>query len=195
MDGNVTFASILEGIDNAREYILFQFFIVHDDEIGERSSRTSSPRRRRGCGSSFLYDEVGSHDLPKSYKDELRDSPVSRSTTSTLRKGPATASSSTSGTTERSWSWTGEKAWVGGPQRRRRVPGEGPKVRALAGHPRADRGPGRPVRPALLRRGLVLGDGAAILEVDWTPRPSEQGDMPILIVPIGPCGRAGDGER
>ena len=34
VDGDVTFESILAGIDSARSYVLFQFFIVHDDEIG-----------------------------------------------------------------------------------------------------------------------------------------------------------------
>ena len=36
IDGQATFDSIVDGIDQAREYILFQFFIVHDDELGQR---------------------------------------------------------------------------------------------------------------------------------------------------------------
>jgi len=34
IDGEETFGSILDGIDRAREYILFQFFIVKHDELG-----------------------------------------------------------------------------------------------------------------------------------------------------------------
>lgn len=34
IDGHKTFDSIIEGIDSAKDYILFQFFIVKDDEIG-----------------------------------------------------------------------------------------------------------------------------------------------------------------
>ena len=36
VDGEATFASILEGIDAAEEYILFQFFIVRDDDLGRK---------------------------------------------------------------------------------------------------------------------------------------------------------------
>ena len=36
VDGDATFSSILDGIDQATEYILFQFFIVKDDGLGRR---------------------------------------------------------------------------------------------------------------------------------------------------------------
>ena len=34
IDGEATFASIFAGIDQAREYVLVQFFIVKDDDLG-----------------------------------------------------------------------------------------------------------------------------------------------------------------
>ena len=34
IDGDATFKSILDGIDQAREYVLVQFYIVHDDGLG-----------------------------------------------------------------------------------------------------------------------------------------------------------------
>ena len=34
IDGDATFKSILDGIDQAQEYILVQFYIVHDDGLG-----------------------------------------------------------------------------------------------------------------------------------------------------------------
>ena len=36
IDGGATFASIFEGIDQAREYLLIQFFIVKDDDLGRQ---------------------------------------------------------------------------------------------------------------------------------------------------------------
>lgn len=47
IDGETTFTSILDAIDQAQGYILFQFFIIHDDELG--------------C-----------HGLPAAYADDLR---------------------------------------------------------------------------------------------------------------------------
>src|SRR6185503_13225059 len=34
IDGEATFESIFDGIDRAREYVLVQFYIVHDDRVG-----------------------------------------------------------------------------------------------------------------------------------------------------------------
>ena len=73
IDGEATFASILAGIDRARDYILFQFFIVKDDELGREVQSRLMAKAREGVRVYFLYDEVGSHRLPERYKNELRD--------------------------------------------------------------------------------------------------------------------------
>ena len=73
VDGDATFSSILDGIDAAEDYVLFQFFIVHDDEIGRKIKEHLIARAKAGVRVYFLYDEVGSHDLPKAYKRELTD--------------------------------------------------------------------------------------------------------------------------
>ena len=72
VDGQATFESMLNGIDNAREYILFQFFIVKDDEIGRQVKKHLVAKAEEGVRVFFLYDEVGSHALAKAYLDELR---------------------------------------------------------------------------------------------------------------------------
>ena len=51
VDGEATFASLLDGIDRAAEYVLFQFFIVHDDEIGREVQRRLLARARAGVKS------------------------------------------------------------------------------------------------------------------------------------------------
>jgi len=73
VDGNATFASILEGIDAATEYILFQFFIVKDDRIGREVKERLITKARQGVRVLFLYDEVGSRRLPRAYVQALRD--------------------------------------------------------------------------------------------------------------------------
>ena len=72
IDGPATFDSILEGIAKAEKYVLVQFFIVHDDELGRALKSALLERARAGVQVYFLYDEIGSHDLPKSYLEELR---------------------------------------------------------------------------------------------------------------------------
>lgn len=86
IDGEATFASILDGIDRAEEYVLFQFFLVKDDELGRRVKEHLVAKAREGVRVYFLYDEVGSHALPASYLRELRDSGIQASEFNT-RKG------------------------------------------------------------------------------------------------------------
>ncbi len=72
IDGNATFDSIFAGIDAAEEYVLVQFYIVKDDDLGRRLKDKLIARAREGVRVYFLYDEIGSHELPASYGDELR---------------------------------------------------------------------------------------------------------------------------
>ncbi len=72
IDGHETFDSIIEGIDSAKDYILFQFFIVKDDEIGCKLKDHLVIKAKQGVRVYFLYDEIGSHKLGDAYKKELR---------------------------------------------------------------------------------------------------------------------------
>ncbi len=70
--GAETFAAIFKAIENARHYILVQFFIVRDDRIGRgfAGSRLME-RAKAGVQVFFLYDEIGSIRLPKKYLTAL----------------------------------------------------------------------------------------------------------------------------
>ena len=87
VDGQETFDSILAGIDAAREYVLFQFFIVKDDQIGNLVKDRLIAKANAGVSVYFLYDEMGSSGLPDSYLDELRAAGIEVSAFNT-QKGP-----------------------------------------------------------------------------------------------------------
>ena len=76
IDGDATFKSILAGIDQAKEYILVQFYIVHDDGLGRALKDHLIAKAKEGLRIYFLYDEIGSHALPNGYKQDLRDAGV-----------------------------------------------------------------------------------------------------------------------
>lgn len=71
INGDATFQSLLEGIDQARDYILVQFYILRDDTIGRELKDRLLARARAGVRVYVLYDEVGSGDLSKSWASEL----------------------------------------------------------------------------------------------------------------------------
>ena len=76
VDGEAAFGAIFQGIDEARVYILVQFFIVKDDELGRALKARLLARAAEGIRIYFVYDEIGSHGLPRSYLRELRDAGV-----------------------------------------------------------------------------------------------------------------------
>ncbi len=76
VDGEATFGALHEAIDRARDYLLVQFFIVRDDELGRDMQRRLIAARRRGVAVYMLIDQVGSHALPNAYRQALSDAGV-----------------------------------------------------------------------------------------------------------------------
>ncbi len=72
IDGAGTFEAISEAIDSAESFILIQFFIVHDDELGREIKAHLLAARSRGVEIHMLIDQVGSRRLPAAYREELR---------------------------------------------------------------------------------------------------------------------------
>lgn len=72
VDGDATFASILEGIASAERYVFFQFYIIRHDPLGQRVAAALMERARAGVAVYVLYDDVGSSGLSEEYKDRLR---------------------------------------------------------------------------------------------------------------------------
>ena len=185
VDGDATFASILEGIDAAEKYVLFQFFIVHDDEIGREVKQHLIDRARAGVRVYFLYDEVGSHDLPRAYKDELRAAGVEVYDFHT-RKGPRNRFQINFRNHRKVVVVDGKVAWVGGHNVGDEYLGRDPKF----GHWRDTHV--RIEGPAALGAQVSFAEDwywatERWLDLAWTPAPSSGGDIPILILPSGPA--------
>jgi cardiolipin synthase len=185
VDGDSTFTSILDGIDAAENYILFQFFIVHDDDIGREIKRRLVERARAGVRVYFLYDEVGSHDLPKSYKKELREAGIEVSAFNT-RKGPGNRFQINFRNHRKVVVVDGKIAWIGGHNVGDEYLGRDPKF----GHWRDTHV--RIEGPATLGAQLSFAEDwywatEQQLELDWQPVASKDGNIPVLILPSGPA--------
>ena len=64
IDGQQTFASMLEAIRGAQEYVLIQFYIYRADGIGSEIADALLERAHNGVRIYFMYDEIGSSRLP-----------------------------------------------------------------------------------------------------------------------------------
>lgn len=71
VDGDQTFDAIFEAIDSASEYVVVQFFIVHDDALGRRLKDKLLAAKRRGARCWLLFDSVGSRGISKTFLEEL----------------------------------------------------------------------------------------------------------------------------
>lgn len=185
IDGEATFASILEGIDAARDYILFQFFIVHDDQIGRKVKQHLVAKATQGVRIHFLYDEVGCHRLPAAYKDELRAAGIQVYPFNT-RKGPRNRFQINFRNHRKIVVVDGRSAWLGG----HNVGDEYLGKSARFGHWRDTHV--RIEGPAALAAQLSFLEDwhwatDAIPELAWTPVPAPAADVPVLVVPSSPA--------
>ncbi|MCG8600284.1 MAG: cardiolipin synthase [Verrucomicrobiales bacterium] len=73
INGKIIFDEIFEAIGKAREYILVQFFIIKDDDLGEKLKSLLLEKAKEGVRIYVVYDEIGSHKLSRSYVEELRE--------------------------------------------------------------------------------------------------------------------------
>jgi cardiolipin synthase len=71
INGEETFGAIFEGIKNAQEYLLVQFYIVKNDQLGQRLKQELIIKAKQGVQVYFLYDAVGSHAIGPSYIKEM----------------------------------------------------------------------------------------------------------------------------
>ncbi len=76
VDGEATFSGIIEALERAEDYILFQFFILRADDLGQRLASLLRRKASEGVRVYVLYDEMGSKDLDADYRQELRDAGV-----------------------------------------------------------------------------------------------------------------------
>ncbi|GAB4576847.1 MAG: cardiolipin synthase [Roseibium sp.] len=77
IDGDATFKAIKEAIAGARDVILFQFFAIHDDDLGREMADALITRAKDGIRVFFLYDDVGSHALSREFLGRLKAAGVS----------------------------------------------------------------------------------------------------------------------
>ena len=72
IDGKQTYDAIVEAIQTAQDYILFQFYIINDDEAGRRFLQAMIEKASQGVRVYILYDEIGSRLMTKSFQNQCR---------------------------------------------------------------------------------------------------------------------------
>jgi cardiolipin synthase A/B len=187
VDGEQTFRSMFNGIEAATQYVLVQFYIVRDDDIGRRLKRLLERKARDGLQVYFLYDEIGSHRLPKTYLDELSAAGVA------VQRFHSTRGQ-------------GNRFQLNFRNHRKIVITDG-RVGWTGGFNVGDEYLGRSARFGDWRDTHLRMEGPATLclqlsfvedwywatgeipDLEWTPSTADDADVPVLILPSGPADR------
>jgi len=187
INGQATFDSIIAGIAEARDYVLVQFYMFHDDGLGRRLQQALIERAQAGVRVFVLYDEVGSSGLPPSYPDALRAAGAQVSSFKPTQ-GWYNRLQLNFRNHRKIVVVDGVTGWIGGhnvgdeylgldpefsPWRDTHVRLEGPVVTQL--------------------QTVILSDWywamRELPELNWTPRAAVAGDVAALIVPSAPTQR------
>ncbi len=76
IDGDTTFERIFEAIHAAKSYLCVNFFIVKNDTLGTKFQQALIARAKAGVRVYFLFDEIGSHKLPRRYLKAMREAGI-----------------------------------------------------------------------------------------------------------------------
>ena len=74
VDGPTTYDAMFAALENAKDHINMETFIIEDDEIGRRFSELLTSKQRSGVQVNLIYDSVGSISTPKEFFKPLIES-------------------------------------------------------------------------------------------------------------------------
>lgn len=75
-NGEATFTEMLNAINNARDHVHIEYFIIKDSHIGRKFQRALIKKAREGLEVRLIYDAVGSIRLKKSFIRPLEEAGV-----------------------------------------------------------------------------------------------------------------------
>lgn len=71
VDGPTTYDAMFAAIENAKDHINMETFIIEDDEIGQRFAKLLISKQTSGVQINLIYDSVGSISTPKIFFEPL----------------------------------------------------------------------------------------------------------------------------
>jgi cardiolipin synthase A/B len=76
IDGRETFERLFQAIRESEKYLCVCFFIIQNDTLGRCFKDALIERARAGVKVYFLFDEIGSHKLPRRFLNDLKEAGI-----------------------------------------------------------------------------------------------------------------------
>lgn len=187
VDGQQKFDSIFAGIREAEDYVLAQYYIIRNDDIGQQFQQALIDKARQGVPVYLLYDEIGSYRLGRPYLRQLEQAGVKvRPFHST--KGPGNRFQLNFRNHRKLVITDGKHAWLGGANIGDEYLGQSLRYGNWRDTHLKLTGPAvMSVQLSFIEDWYWSSD--MIPELNWEPVVAERGDLPILILPSGPADR------
>ena len=185
IDGEQTFAAIFDEIESAREYVLVQFFIIKDDQLGRDFQAALMRKAKAGVRVYLLYDEIGCIRLPGSYLRELKNAGVDVSPFNTT-KGIRNRFQLNFRNHRKVVIVDGRAAYTGGSNIGDEYMGRSPAFGPWRDTHICVRGPAvKAVQFAFIEDWYWATH--RVPELNWSPQRSDSGDKNVLVIPSGPA--------
>jgi len=76
IDGPATYAAMFRAMENAKDHINLETFIIEDDETGRRFADLMLKKQSEGVQVNLIYDSVGSRNTSPAFFQRLRDAGI-----------------------------------------------------------------------------------------------------------------------
>ncbi|PQO44734.1 cardiolipin synthase [Blastopirellula marina] len=185
INGQATFDAIFAAIDKAEKYVLVQFYIMRDDDLGRALQQRLIERAKAGVHVSVLYDEIGSYGLSRKYVHAFREAGIEIVPFHTT-KGRGNRFQLNFRNHRKVVVVDGQTAFVGGHNVGDEYMGRDPKFGPWRDTHVELRGP---AVQAVQRSFLEDWNWATheLLPVEWVPKPAEDDNQQVLVLPSGPA--------
>jgi len=186
VDGESAFDAIFEAIKKARSYVLVQFFIVRDDDLGRRLQELLIDKSRAGVRVYFLFDQLGSRKLPGRVLRAYRDAGVKIEAfrSSKFFANPMQINFRNH---RKIVVIDGDLAFVGGLNVGVEYLGKSRKYGAWRDTHAAVEGPSADALQLIFAEDWHWATGETIEGLEWETRTAKSGDADVLVLPSGPA--------
>lgn len=186
VNGEVAFDAMFAAIDKAEKYVLIQFFIVRDDDLGRRLQEKLIAKSREGVNVYFLYDQMGSRKLSSTFIQRCQDEGI-RLEAFRSSKSFANPLQINFRNHRKILVVDGDYAFVGGLNVGVEYLGQSPTYGAWRDTHAAVEGPSADALQLIFAEDWHWATGEMIEELEWETREAGNGDADVLILPSGPA--------
>jgi len=185
IDGKATFEAIISHITQAQDYILFQFYIVKEDRLGNQIKELLIKKAQQGIRIYFVCDAIGSNGLSQQYGDQMKKVGIRFIEFNGTKGKKANRFKLNFRNHRKIVVVDGKTAFVGGHNVGVEYLGEDPKLSPWRDTHVIVQGPATlAVQLVFLEDWFWMED--SFPELNWEPVLEEDEDQRVLVVPSGP---------